>query len=100
MTGTIRFAKACNGLRVDFDLARRRRQLAAFWVLAETAQLSAIVGRLRYDQAIARPEFVEARRRQVAVGQRLPCRLIEMLEPLPDIAAFGEGFAGTEAFGE
>src|ERR1700704_4599366 len=100
MTGTVGLAKACDGLRVDFDLARGCRQLAAVRIFAETADLPAIIRQFRQDQTIARPEFIETWGRQIALRQGFPRRFIKMFQPLPDIAAFGEGLAGAEALGE
>src|SRR4051794_10116550 len=100
MTGTVRLAETCDGFGKNFDLAARCRQFCAVRIFAEAAHLPAIIRQLRYDQAIAGPELIKARRVQTALREALAHRLIEMLEPLADIAAFGELLALAETFGE
>ena len=69
-------------------------------ILAETAHMSAIVRLLRQDQAIARPEFVEARGRQDRSPPAPPRRLVEMLEPRRTLRPSVKASRGAEAFGE
>ena len=100
MTGAVGFLKTGDGLREDLDLAAGRRQRLALRVVAKASKLAAIVGLLGQDQAIARPEFIEARSWQILLSERLPGALIKVLQPLADGAAFGESFTRAEAFGQ
>src|SRR3569833_3978577 len=93
--GAVVIAEARDGFREDLDAAARRCQPVRVGIATEGAQETAIVVGGGQRQLAARPEFVEGRRVPASGVQCLACRLIEMSQPLLDVAAFGEGFAGA-----
>ena len=100
MAGAIGIAEAGDLLREDLDLPARRRQRMLDGILVEGAQQAAVVRHRGQGELAELPERIEIRRRQAAVGERLPRRAVEVPEPLSRAAALGEGLRATQPLRE
>ncbi|CUK20615.1 Uncharacterised protein [Achromobacter sp. 2789STDY5608615] len=100
MAGAVGIAEAGDGRRADLHLAAGRGQRLAGGIVAERAQDAAVVVLLRQRQFAARPELVEVRRLQALVRERRAGPFIQVAQPFGAVAAFGEGFARAQPFGQ
>ena len=89
--------EACDGFRIDLDLAAWCRQLVVEGIVAEGAQKAAVIGGRRQREFAPPPELFEVRRIPAGIGKRPPRRLVKMGQPLPAIASLREGLLDAQS---
>src|SRR6202049_4428780 len=100
MAGAIGIAEAGDCRRGDLDLAARRRQRRDLGLAAESADDAAVPRLGRQDQFALLPELIETGGMDAALGYCAAGRFVDVFEPLPGRAAFGERLGKAETLGQ